>query len=173
MIDEDIRHIIEREMSVDEKLVWADRALGGLLNRYGLAVLIFHTVLATWIFYYLKDRNGSDNLLIFVLFFSALFYILKFLRITFSPRFETYGLTKDHLYIVRFLLFRSVRKFPITIKTHAHEANWSGPNDVIVHWKETQKGFMRFSFDLKVVVLHGLSEPQLFIDTLDEMATSG
>ena len=172
MIDEDIRHIIEREMDDKETLIWAEKSNGNLINRYATIVLLLNSLVAAWIFFYLKSRNGSDIIFFYFIFLVALFNILKFLRIMFSPRFETYGLSSDYLYIVRFLIFRSVRKFPINVKTYTHSADWSGPNDVIVHWKDLQKGIMYISFDLKLVVLHGLSEPRTFIDILDDVATT-
>ena len=68
MIDEDIRHIIERQLDSDETLVWLTKSKGVWINRLALSGLI----LALFIAYFLQVPIFVKVIFFFIIIYSVI-----------------------------------------------------------------------------------------------------
>lgn len=162
MIDEDIRHIIERQLDSDETLVWLTKSKGVWINRLALSGLI----LALFIAYFLK-LNMSIGVPIFVkvIFF---FIIIYSVIAVFSPFFSYHVLTNKRIMETTNIPFIAIKsEFYLSGNTHIQRSKWLGKNSFYVKQSEVQRvnlGKYRIPLaaGISFMVLHGVVEPDKF-----------
>ena len=79
MIDEDIRHIIERQLDSDETLIWLTKSKGVWINRLALSGLI----LALFIAYFLQVPIFVKVIFFFIIIYSVIAVFSPFFLIMF------------------------------------------------------------------------------------------
>ena len=156
MIDEDIRHIIERQLDSDETLVWLTKSKGVWINRLALSGLI----LALFIAYFLQVPIFVKVIFFFIIIYSVI--------AVFSPFFSYHVLTNKRIMETTNIPFIAIKsEFYLSGKTHIQRSKWLGKNSFYVKQSEVQRvnlGKYRIPLaaGISFMVLHGVVEPDKF-----------
>ena len=156
MIDEDIRHIIERQLDSDETLVWLTKSKGVWINRLALSGLI----LALFIAYFLQVPIFVKVIFFFIIIYSVI--------AVFSPFFSYHVLTNKRIMETTNIPFIAIKsEFYLSGNTHIQRSKWLGKNSFYVKQSEVQRvnlGKYRIPLaaGISFMVLHGVVEPDKF-----------
>ena len=156
MIDEDIRHIIERQLDSDETLVWLTKSKGVWINRLALSGLI----LALFIAYFLQVPIFVKVIFFFIIIYSVI--------AVFSPFFSYHVLTNKRIMETTNIPFIAIKsEFYLSGNTHILRSKWLGKNSFYVKQSEVQRvnlGKYRIPLaaGISFMVLHGVVEPDKF-----------
>ena len=156
MIDEDIRHIIERQLDSDETLVWLTKSKGVWINRLVLSGLI----LALFIAYFLQVPIFVKVMFFFIIIYSVI--------AVFSPFFSYHVLTNKRIMETTNIPFIAIKsEFYLSGNTHIQRSKWLGKNSFYVKQSEVQRvnlGKYRIPLaaGISFMVLHGVVEPDKF-----------
>jgi len=156
VIDEDIRHIIERQLDSDETLVWLTKSKGVWINRLALSGLI----LALFIAYFLQVPIFVKVIFFFIIIYSVI--------AVFSPFFSYHVLTNKRIMETTNIPFIAIKsEFYLSGNTHIQRSKWLGKNSFYVKQSEVQRvnlGKYRIPLaaGISFMVLHGVVEPDKF-----------
>ena len=156
MIDEDIRHIIERQLDTDETLFWLTKSKGVWINRLALSGLI----LALFIAYFLQVPIFVKVIFFFIIIYSVI--------AVFSPFFSYHVLTNKRIMETTNIPFIAIKsEFYLSGNTHIQRSKWLGKNSFYVKQSEVQRvnlGKYRIPLaaGISFMVLHGVVEPDKF-----------
>lgn len=156
MIDEDIRHIIERQLDSDETLIWLTKSKGVWINRLALSGLI----LALFIAYFLQVPIFVKVIFFFIIIYSVI--------AVFSPFFSYHVLTNKRIMETTNIPFIAIKsEFYLSGNTHIQRSKWLGKNSFYVKQSEVQRvnlGKYRIPLaaGISFMVLHGVVEPDKF-----------
>ena len=156
MIDEDIRHIIERQLDSDETLVWLTKSKGVWINWLALSGLI----LALFIAYFLQVPIFVKVIFFFIIIYSVI--------AVFSPFFSYHVLTNKRIMETTKIPFIAIKsEFYLSGNTHIQRLKWLGKNSFYVKQSEVQRvnlGKYRIPLaaGISFMVLHGVVEPDKF-----------
>jgi len=156
VIDEDIRHIIERQLDSDETLIWLTKSKGVWINRLALSGLI----LALFIAYFLQVPIFVKVIFFFIIIYSVI--------AVFSPFFSYHVLTNKRIMETTNIPFIAIKsEFYLSGNTHIQRSKWLGKNSFYVKQSEVQRvnlGIYRIPLaaGISFMVLHGVVEPDKF-----------
>jgi len=156
VIDEDIRHIIERQLDSDETLIWLTKSKGVWINRLALSGLI----LALFIAYFLQVPIFVKVIFFFIIIYSVI--------AVFSPFFSYHVLTNKRIMETTNIPFIAIKsEFYLSGNTHIQRSKWLGKNSFYVKQSEVQRvnlGKYRIPLaaGISFMVLHGVVEPDKF-----------
>jgi len=156
VIDEDIRHIIERQLDSDETLIWLTKSKGVWINRLVLSGLI----LALFIAYFLQVPIFVKVIFFFIIIYSVI--------AVFSPFFSYHVLTNKRIMETTNIPFIAIKsEFYLSGNTHIQRSKWLGKNSFYVKQSEVQRvnlGKYRIPLaaGISFMVLHGVVEPDKF-----------